>query len=106
MLSAHHLIGEMRQLIHNPWRMLPCNLDLSREAQIITNKHVATGYDSCGETHIVTIANPDNVAIFTVAITRGDFEQAEVATSIMSQAMRLRINGRTTLRQGLFEDPQ
>jgi hypothetical protein len=86
--------------------MLPGDLDLSREAQIIANKHATTGYDSCGESHIVTITNPDNVAMFAVAIARSDFEQAEVATAIVREPMSLRLNGQTTLQQGLFDDLQ
>ncbi len=73
--------------------VLASKLDLTAEAQIVADEHGSTGDNPGWERLVVRVPEPQHPAIILTRLLSMDFHEPEVASAVVSEAVRLRADG-------------
>lgn len=93
--SANPGFNQMRQITNDVPGVLPGQLDLSAEAEVVANEHTGTGHYTSRECFVVGIPQAQHPAIIVVVVAILDFHEAEIPLTLVAQRMSEVADGET-----------
>ena len=91
--EADGTFNQLRQIPDNEPGVLSGEFDLTRKAQIITNKYRGTSDNACGEGLVVAISKTQNPTVVFTGFLAVDFHQTKVALAFMGKRVCLGADG-------------
>ena len=91
--QADGAFRELRQVAIDEPRVLASELDLTTEGEIVADEHGSTSDDPSRKRLVVGISEPQHPAIVLTGLLSVDFHEAEVASAVVSERVRLRADG-------------
>jgi len=82
-------LDELGQIPVNKPSMFPGNLHLAAEAEVVTNEDTGSRNNASRENFVMAIPKAENPAVIGIGLFPLNFEQAEVAVTVMGQAVGL-----------------
>ena len=91
--EADGTFSELREIPVDEPSVLASELHFTTEAQIVADEHRGTGDNPGWERLVVRVPESENPAIIFAGLLGVDLHEAEVASAIMRQGVRLRADG-------------
>ena len=99
-------LGNHGQIPQDEPGVLARELDLATEAKVVANEHTGPSDNAGGERLVVAVAQPQHPAVVVAGGVLGmDFHKAEVALTLVTEAVGLVANGEVGLHQRSLHGP-